>query len=79
MRFTSTNGKLNAAPSRQDVSLLERRYRGEAPLKTFLHLYRGDWLNLVLAVIFFVIKHSGVWAMPVITARIVDVIADPET
>lgn len=58
-----------------EISLLERRYRGEAPLKTFLALYRGDWLNLILAVFYFVIKHSGVWAMPLVTAQIVDLIS----
>src|SRR5688572_12033914 len=66
-------------PKPEDVSLLERRYRGESPLRTFFYLYRGDWHNLFLAVIFFIIKHSGVWAMPVVTARIVDVISRPES
>jgi ATP-binding cassette subfamily B protein len=67
-----------STPTLHDVSLLERRYRGEAPLKTYLVLYKGDWHNLTLAMLFFIIKHSGVWAMPVITARIVDIIAQPE-
>jgi ATP-binding cassette, subfamily B, bacterial len=65
-------------PTPDDVSLLERRYDSEYPLKTFFALYRGDWHNLVLAVIFFIIKHSGVWAMPVITAAIIDHIAQPQ-
>jgi ATP-binding cassette, subfamily B, bacterial len=65
-------------PKPEDVSLLERRYQGKSPLRTFFYLYRGDWHNLFLAVIFFIIKHSGVWAMPLVTARIVDVISHPE-
>ncbi|GAB4514592.1 MAG: ABC transporter ATP-binding protein [Anaerolineae bacterium] len=77
MRLIQSTVKRAAKPSRHDVSLLERRYRGEAPLKTYLYLYKGDWNNLALAVVFFIIKHSGVWAMPVVTARIVDIIADP--
>jgi len=71
--------KPQSIPGQQDVTLLERRYRGEAPLKTFLSLYKGDWHNLAQAMVIFVIKHSGVWAMPFVTALIVDVISQPET
>src|SRR5690606_18581099 len=67
----------SSIPKAKDISLLERRYQGESPLKTFLILYQGDWHNLFLAIIFFIIKHSGVWAMPVVTAQIVDVISNP--
>lgn len=71
--------KRNALPTQHDIELLERRYQEEAPLKTFFFLYKGDELNLFWAVVFFVIKHSGVWAMPFITAQIIDQIADPES
>ncbi|NWF68122.1 MAG: ABC transporter ATP-binding protein [Chloroflexi bacterium] len=58
---------------------LERRYAGEHPLRTLLYLYRGHVWRLCLAVVFFTIKHSGVWAMPLITANIIDVVANPQT
>lgn len=59
-------------------NLLEWRFRDKSPLLTFLHLYRGDWLNLVLATIVFTIKHSGVWLMPFITANLIDIAANPD-
>lgn len=69
--------KPHSMPSKRDISLLERRYRGQFPLKTYLILYQGDWHNLLLAIVFFIIKHSGVWAMPIITGQIIDVISNP--
>src|SRR5512145_2862053 len=58
--------------------LLERRYRGEHPVQTLFYLYRGEGFHLILATIFYVIKHSGVWAMPLLTANIIDVVSQPD-
>ena len=58
---------------------LERRYRGEHPFRTLLYLYQRDARKLFLAVFFFTIKHSGVWALPLMTANMIDVVSDPET
>ena len=58
--------------------ILERRYRGEHPFHTLLYLFQGDYANLLKAVVYYVIKHSGVWAMPLITASIIDVVTQPE-
>lgn len=65
-------------PDSGAVELLEREYRGESPLKTFHVLYKGDMGNLIIACIVFIIKHSGVWAMPIVTARIIDVLTKPD-
>lgn len=59
-------------------SLLEWRYKGRRPLVTLLHIYRGDWRNMWLAVFYFIIKHSGVWAMPFLMAAVIDIAAAPE-
>lgn len=56
----------------------ERRYRGEHPLRTLLFLYQDDVPRLFMAVIYFTIKHSGVWLYPLITARVIDVVANPQ-
>lgn len=72
MRFAK-----KASPTRNDVFLLERRYRGQTPLSTFFVLYKGDWHNLALACVLFILKHSGVWAMPVVTALIIDELTTP--
>lgn len=61
------------------LNLLERRYRGENPLRTLLTLYTGEHGRMLAAVFFFLIKHSGVWAMPILTAAIVNVVTEPES
>ncbi|HVU10210.1 MAG TPA: ABC transporter ATP-binding protein [Phototrophicaceae bacterium] len=62
-----------------DHLLLERRYKGEHPLRTLLLLYEGDVRNLALSVFWYVIKSSGQWTMPLLTAAVIDVIASPQT
>lgn len=57
---------------------LEHRFSGEHPLRTLLYLYRGQRGRLALATIAFTVKHSPVWLFPVITGRIVDIVAQPE-
>lgn len=59
-------------------TLLEWRYKGKTPLRTFFHLYQGDWTNLGLSVGVFIIKHSGVWAMPFLMANMIDIAAAPD-
>jgi ATP-binding cassette subfamily B protein len=61
-----------------DELLLERRYEGEHPFRTLIALYKGEYLNLSSSVGFYIIKHSGVWAMPLITASIIDIVSDPD-
>jgi ATP-binding cassette subfamily B protein len=60
------------------VSLLERRYQGENPFRTLMVLYSGDYWNLTQAVFLYIIKHSGVWAMPLLTANIIDIVSEPD-
>jgi ATP-binding cassette, subfamily B, bacterial len=59
--------------------VLERRYRGEHPLRTLIYLYRHQRHNLVFALIFYCMKHSGVWLLPLVTATIIDIVSNPET
>ena len=54
------------------------RYRGAYPLRTLWYLYRGDASNLLLALLFWFIKSSPVWALPLTMAGIVDIVADPK-
>lgn len=42
------------------------------PMKILLGLYRGNYNKFFLAVIFFFIKHSPVWVLPIITANIIN-------
>lgn len=65
------------SPASTEPSLLERRYQGERPLRTLLTLYRPERRRLILAAVFFVIKHSPVWMLPALTANIIDIISTP--
>lgn len=42
------------------------------PIKILLHLYRGNYKNLFLSTFCYIIKHSPVWALPIVTANIVN-------
>lgn len=53
---------------------LDHRYRGENPIRTLGHLFRPDRRRLALAGALFVVKHSPVWLLPLITANIIDVV-----
>jgi ATP-binding cassette subfamily B protein len=59
-------------------SPLEHRFSGRHPLRTLLFLYREERVRLLVGAVFFVIKLSPVWVMPLITARVVDLVAKPE-
>lgn len=46
-------------------------------LRTLLGIYKGHYLELFLSIVFFVIKHSPVWILPIVTANIINVATDP--
>ncbi len=48
-----------------------RKYYGH-PLKTLIALYKGNYLKFFLAVVFFFVKHSPVWVLPIVTANIIN-------
>lgn len=53
---------------------LDHRYRGENPFRTLAYLFRPDRGRLALAVVIFVVKHSPIWLLPLITATVLDVV-----
>ncbi|MFD6423699.1 ABC transporter transmembrane domain-containing protein, partial [Streptomyces sp. NPDC060198] len=56
------------------LSALDHRYRGEHPVRTLGYLLRPDRARLALAVLAFVVKHSPIWLLPLITANIIDIV-----
>ena len=52
----------------------EHRYAGENPVRTLIYLFREQKPRVILAFIFFCIKYSPVWVLPLLTANIIDVI-----
>ncbi|WP_299531648.1 ABC transporter ATP-binding protein [uncultured Streptomyces sp.] len=57
-------------------SALDHRYRGEHPIRTLGYLLRPDRRRLALGVLAFVVKHSPIWLLPLITANIIDVVVE---
>ncbi|MFE9865161.1 ABC transporter ATP-binding protein [Streptomyces sp. NPDC005506] len=53
---------------------LDHRYQGEHPVRTLGYLLRPDRRRIAVAAAVFVVKHSPVWLLPLITANIIDVV-----
>lgn len=49
----------------------------EHPIKILLKLYKGNYGRFALAILFFIIKHSPVWILPIITANIINIATYP--
>ncbi|HEY0945826.1 MAG TPA: ABC transporter ATP-binding protein [Opitutaceae bacterium] len=47
-------------------------------MRTLLYLYGGERRKMLWGIVYFIIKHSPVWIMPLITARVVDIVAKPD-
>jgi ATP-binding cassette subfamily B protein len=61
----------------QEEALLEIFKQNENnTLKTLIGIYKGHYLNLFFSVIFFLIKSSPVWVMPVVSANIINAATD---
>ncbi len=55
---------------------LDHRYRGEHPIRTLSYLFRADRWRLGGALLIFIVKHSPVWLLPLITADIIDTVVE---
>ena len=53
-------------------SALEHKFAGERPIATLKFLLSQEKRNFTLAVIFFAIKHSPAWILPLLTANLID-------
>ena len=54
---------------------IEHRYVGESPIRTLLYLFEEQKLRVLIAFLFFCIKHSPTWVIPLLTANTIDIIA----
>ena len=57
----------------------EHDYHGDRPWRTLLALYWPERGQFVLSTVFWLIKTSPAWVMPVITANVIDILASPAT
>jgi ATP-binding cassette, subfamily B, bacterial len=53
---------------------LDHRYEGEHPVRTLAYLFRGDRRRLAAAFCVFLVKHSPVWLLPLVTGVIIDTV-----
>lgn len=58
--------------SEDEKLLLENFNSNQNSLKTLLGLYKGRYLKLFFSIVFFFIKHSPVWVLPIATSNIVN-------
>ncbi len=54
---------------------IEHRYIGESPIRTLHYLFEEQKLRVFIAFLFFCIKHSPTWVIPLLTANTIDIIA----
>ena len=47
-------------------------------IKTLLGLYKGHYVSLFFSVLFFFIKHSPVWILPIVTSNIINIATNPD-
>jgi ATP-binding cassette subfamily B protein len=57
-------------------SQVDFKYKNASPIKRLFNLYHGQYLKLLLSVFFFAIKHSPVWILPVVIARMITIMSD---
>lgn len=69
------NFKSNFDESPPDYTLYS-----EKPFKTLFHLYKGNYLKLILATLLFLIKITPVWVAPIATTNIINALVakDPQ-
>jgi ATP-binding cassette subfamily B protein len=58
---------------------IAHHFKGESPIQTLKFLLRDQKKNIILATIFFSIKHSPAWFIPLITANMIDIVVQKRT
>lgn len=48
-----------------------KKYKGH-PIKILIGLYKGNYSKFFMAIVFFFIKHSPAWVLPIVTAAIIN-------
>lgn len=57
----------------QEEALLKNFSKNENnTLRTLIGLYKGHYLNLLISIIFFILKCSPVWILPIVTSNIIN-------
>jgi ATP-binding cassette, subfamily B, bacterial len=62
----------------KEAASLEEQFQSSRPWRTIARVYGRDRKALLQVFVLFFLKHSPAWALPVITANVVDIISRPE-
>jgi ATP-binding cassette subfamily B protein len=62
--------------SRREYSPLEFTHHGAHPLRKLVRIYEGQYLKIILSIALFAVKHSPVWILPVVLARMITIVSD---
>ncbi|RCW74842.1 ABC transporter ATP-binding protein [Saliterribacillus persicus] len=71
-------------PTERGISLdFEKRFEEQQDVKgrlfqTLHVMYRGHYMKLFLSFIFFMLKHSPVWILPIVMANLINFVSEPE-
>ncbi len=57
---------------------MSREIKKDRPFHTLLLLYRGMRINLLVSLLFYILKHAPTWVIPVITADIINHLSRPD-
>lgn len=60
----------------QFLRALWTKYHGASPLTTLWRLYDGQHGNILLALVFFVMKHSPVWVWPILLSNVINALVE---
>ncbi|MWC30286.1 ABC transporter ATP-binding protein [Paenibacillus sp. MMS18-CY102] len=51
--------------------------RTQSPLRFLFTLYQGNRMNLAISLVFFMIKHSPIFILPIVTANMINIATNP--
>jgi len=55
----------------------EDDFENRKPLATLLSLYKGNFKDIIISTLFFIIKGAPIWVVPLVTAKIIDIATEP--
>jgi len=51
----------------------------EQPIRSLLYMYRGNYGKILLSTLFYVIKGSPIFALPIVTSNIINIVSHPNS
>ncbi len=63
--------------ARELPELIHLEYHGKRAFQSYLRYYQPHTRGLLLCIVLFVVKSSPVWALPIITANVINILAEP--